>query len=112
MNSSGYREVKKFSERERHIIESKIRSHDRLESAWRSIEAADNERKLLVRVDNARPYTAKLSIQYFHENRMKSAPHLPHSPDLAPSDLYLFGYVKSCLAGLSFKNADQLRAAV
>jgi hypothetical protein len=28
-----------------------------------------------------------------------------------PSDFYLFGYVKRCLAGLSFK-ADQLLAAV
>jgi hypothetical protein len=33
-------------------------------------------------------------------------------PDLAPSDFYLFGYVKRCLAGLSFEVADQLLAAV
>jgi hypothetical protein len=43
---------------------------------------------------------------------MKSAPHHPYSPDLAPSDLYLFGYVKRCLAGLSFEDADQVLAAV
>jgi hypothetical protein len=43
---------------------------------------------------------------------MKSAPHPPHSPDLAPSHFYLFGYVKRCLAGLSFEDADQLLAAV
>jgi hypothetical protein len=30
-------------------------------SQWRSIEAAGNERKLLVHADNARPHTAKLS---------------------------------------------------
>jgi hypothetical protein len=34
----------------------------------RSIEAAGNERKLLVHADNARPHTAKLSTQYFNEN--------------------------------------------
>jgi histone-lysine N-methyltransferase SETMAR len=79
-------------------------------SQWCSIEAAGNERKLLVRAHNARPYTAKLSIQYFNENRMKSAPHLPYSPDLVPSDFYLFEYVKRCLTGLSSKNADQLLA--
>jgi hypothetical protein len=28
---------------------------------WRSIEAAGNQRKLLVHADNARPHTAKLS---------------------------------------------------
>jgi hypothetical protein len=43
---------------------------------------------------------------------MKSAPHPSYSPDLAPSDFRLFGYVKRCLAGLSFEDADQLLAAV
>jgi hypothetical protein len=50
---------------------------------------------------------------------MKSAPHppysilhTPYSPDLAPSDFYLFRYVERCLAGLSFEDADQLLAAV
>jgi hypothetical protein len=43
---------------------------------------------------------------------MKSVPHPPYSPDLAPSDFYLFGDVKRCLAGLSFEDADQLLAAV
>jgi hypothetical protein len=79
---------------------------------WRSIEAASNERKVLVHADNARLHTAKLSAQYFNENRMKSAPHSVYSPDLAPSDFYLFGYAKRCLADLSFEDADQLVAAV
>jgi hypothetical protein len=79
---------------------------------WRSIETPDNEPKLLVHADNACPHTAKLSAQYFDENRMKSAPHLRYSPDLAPSDFYLFGYVKQCLAGLSFEDAYQFLAAV
>jgi histone-lysine N-methyltransferase SETMAR len=43
---------------------------------------------------------------------MKSAPHPPYSPDLAPPGFYLFGYVKRCLAGLSFEDVDQLLAAV
>jgi hypothetical protein len=43
---------------------------------------------------------------------MKSAPHLPYSPDLAPSGFYYFGYVKRCLAALSFEDADQLLSAV
>jgi hypothetical protein len=51
----------------------------------RSIEAAGNERKLLVYADNARPHTAKLSTRYFNKNRMKSALHPPYSPDLASS---------------------------
>jgi hypothetical protein len=43
---------------------------------------------------------------------MTSAPHSPYSPDLAPPGFYLFGYVKRCLAGLSFDDADQFLAAV
>jgi hypothetical protein len=43
---------------------------------------------------------------------MKSAPHPPYSPDLAPTDFYPFRYVKRCLAGFSFDNADQFLAAV
>jgi histone-lysine N-methyltransferase SETMAR len=84
----------------------------KLLSQWLSIEAAGNERKLLVHADNVRPHTAKLSTQYFHENRMKSAPLPPYSPDLAPSDFYLFSHVKRCLAGLSFEDAGQFFAAV
>jgi hypothetical protein len=38
--------------------------------------------------------------------------HTPYSPDLAQPDFYLFKYVKRCLAGLSFEDANQLLAAV
>jgi hypothetical protein len=30
---------------------------------------------------------------------MKQAPHPPYSPDLAPSDFFLFGYAKGKLMG-------------
>jgi histone-lysine N-methyltransferase SETMAR len=81
-------------------------------SQWRSIEAAGNERKLLVHADDVRPHNAKLLTQYFNENQMKLATHPTYSPDLAPSDSYLFAYVKRCLAGLPFEDADELLAAV
>jgi hypothetical protein len=43
---------------------------------------------------------------------MKSVPHPPYSPVLAPSDFCLSQDVKRRLAGLSFEDADQLLAAV
>jgi hypothetical protein len=43
---------------------------------------------------------------------MKSAPHPSYSLDLVPSDFYLLGYVKRCLAGLSFEDVDQTLAIV
>jgi hypothetical protein len=41
------------------------------------------------------------------ENRMKTAPDPDYSPDLAPSNFYLFDYVKACLAGLSLESPDE-----
>jgi hypothetical protein len=38
-----------------------------------------------------------MSRDYIGLNRMKQAPHTPCSPDLAPSDFFLFGYVKGKL---------------
>jgi hypothetical protein len=35
---------------------------------------------------------------------MTNAPHSPYSPDVTPSDCYLFAYEKHCLAGISFAN--------
>jgi hypothetical protein len=43
---------------------------------------------------------------------MKSASYPPYSPNLAPSGICLFGYVKRCLAGFPSEDADQLLAAV
>jgi histone-lysine N-methyltransferase SETMAR len=40
---------------------------------------------------------AKMSRDYIGLNRMKQASHPPYSPDLEPSDFYLFGYVKGNL---------------
>jgi hypothetical protein len=38
--------------------------------------------------------------------RLVSSPHPPYSPDLAPSDFYLFGKVKNLLTGKKFASAD------
>jgi hypothetical protein len=43
---------------------------------------------------------------------MRQTLHSPYSSDLAPSDFYLFGYVKGCGTGLTFKDADSLFGAV
>jgi hypothetical protein len=40
-----------------------------------------------------------MSRDYIGLNRMKQAPHPLYSPDLAPSDFFLFGYIKGELMG-------------
>jgi histone-lysine N-methyltransferase SETMAR len=67
---------------------------------------------LIVHADNAKPHTAKSTIEYLQANAMKKAPHPPYSPDLAPSDFYLFGYVKGQLNGCSFTSGDELLSAI
>jgi hypothetical protein len=39
---------------------------------------------------------------------MKEAPHPPYSPDLAPSDFFLFRYVKGKLRGYRAKTPYEL----
>jgi hypothetical protein len=46
------------------------------------------------------------------QNSMQRAPHPAYSPDLAPSDFYLFGYVKHLLSGCEFPDRDSLLQAV
>jgi hypothetical protein len=38
---------------------------------------------------------------------MEQAPHPPYSPDLAPSDFYLFGSLKDRLQGQHFEDGDR-----
>jgi hypothetical protein len=45
------------------------------------------------------------------EHGLRMAPHPPYSPDLAPSDFFLFGYVKRALQGSEFQTVEKLLAA-
>jgi histone-lysine N-methyltransferase SETMAR len=63
-------------------------------SKWRRSQVGRTNRQLIVHADNARPHTAKMTSQSMEQNSMQRAAHPPHSPDLAPSDFYLFGYAK------------------
>jgi hypothetical protein len=58
--------------------------------------------------DNAQPHTAKMSRGYIGLNRMKQASHPLHSPDLAPLDFFLFGYVKGKLMGYPAETPSEL----
>jgi histone-lysine N-methyltransferase SETMAR len=81
-------------------------------SQWRRNQRGASDRKLLVHADNARPHTALASMNFLDAHGMKKAPHPPYSPDLAPSDFYLFGYLKHCLAGESFADSGELLQGV
>lgn len=81
-------------------------------AAWRAGQVGATDRKLIVHSDNARPHMAKKVNEFFANNGMTRAPHPPYSPDLAPCDFFLFGYIKERLKGRSFNDADQLLMAI
>ena len=59
-------------------------------------------------MDNARVHRAKWVTQFMLANRLTNAPHPPYSPDLAPSDFYLFGKLKHLIIGKEFAGPDDL----
>jgi histone-lysine N-methyltransferase SETMAR len=67
---------------------------------------------LIIHADNARSHTAQRILRFCWENRLEIAPHLPYSPDLAPSDFFLFGHVKHALEGDEFPSEEALLAAI
>jgi hypothetical protein len=81
-------------------------------SKWRRTQVGSANRNLIVYADNARPHTATMTSQLMEQNSMQRALHPAHSPDLAPSDFYLFGYGKQLLSGCQFADQDSLLQAV
>jgi histone-lysine N-methyltransferase SETMAR len=67
---------------------------------------------LIIHADHAKTHTAQRTHKNGQENRLEIAPHLPYSPDLAPSDFFLFGHVKHALEGDEFTSEEALLAAI
>jgi hypothetical protein len=78
-----------------------------LESRW-----AGRVPGLIIHADNARSDIARKTFKFFPENRLEMAPHPPSSPDLAPSDFFLFWHVKHVLKGAEFTSEETLLAAI
>jgi histone-lysine N-methyltransferase SETMAR len=52
--------------------------------------AVSQEQKLVIHMDNSPIHKSKAAIQRIASMRVKLAHHPPYSPDLAPSDFFLF----------------------
>jgi hypothetical protein len=75
--------------------------------SWRTQQG-----KLWLDADNARPHTATVSTNDITDNEIKRAPHPPYSPDLAPSDFFLFGYMKKKLMGYRAESESELLVGI
>jgi len=60
---------------------------------------------VMLHIDNARPHLVPGKIR---ELGLVRLPHPPYSPDLAPSDFFLFGYLKYLLRGKTFASHTEL----
>jgi histone-lysine N-methyltransferase SETMAR len=72
----------------------------------------DEGRKFVVHADNAGAHTAQKCRTFCEANGLRLAPHPPYSPDLAPADFFLCGYVKKCLKVMVFRSYEELLNAI
>jgi hypothetical protein len=64
---------------------------------------------MIVYADNAGPYAAKCGIEH---NHLKRVSYPPYSPNLAPSDFDLFGYVKHQIQGHDLTERAELISTI
>lgn len=68
------------------------------------------KKKVLFHQDNAPCHTSKVTMAKLNELHFQLLPHPPYSPDLAPSDFYLFARLKQMLAGKRFRSNEEVTA--
>ena len=66
---------------------------------------------VLLQQDNARVHTCKVAMDAVEWNGYELIPHLAYSPDLAPSDFFLFPNLKKDIRGLYFRSDEEVTAA-
>ena len=76
-----------------------------LDNAFHEFIHTNNINNIIVHFDNARPH---LIDDFLNTYKIRRLPHPPYSPDLAPSDFFLFGYLKMKLEGCVFNNPREL----
>ncbi|KAG6800714.1 Ammar1 transposase [Apis mellifera caucasica] len=69
-----------------------------------------NRKGVVFHHDNARPHTSLVTRQKLLELSWDVLPHPPYSPDLAPSDYFLFRSLQNSLNGKNFNNDDDIKS--
>ena len=62
--------------------------------------------------DNAPPHRAARVHHFFDDNNFEVVPHAPYSPDLAPSNFWLFPTMKDTLHGRTFSSRSTLATLI
>lgn len=61
--------------------------------------------------DNAEPHTSRVTTSLLESFQWDILTNPPHSPNLAPSDIHLFSYLKRYLGGTHFSSNEELASA-
>jgi transposase len=72
------------------------------------VEKGTSQTDLILHFDNAACHKARLISDRIERAKLRVMPQPPYSPDLAPSDFFLFGYLKRRLRGKCCKTAEDL----
>jgi transposase len=70
--------------------------------------SGEQSEHLIVHWDNARSHSAGMIKKSIEGSNLVILPQPPYSPDLAPSDFFLFGYMKNQLRGKKSENTTEL----
>lgn len=81
---------------------------DRLDAALHEKRSQYNGDVILLH-DNAKPHTAFNTQKKLRQLGWEVLNHPPYSPDLAPSDYYLFRSLSNYLRGKKFSNIDEVK---
>lgn len=67
---------------------------------------------MLFHQDNAPAHWAYATQQFLCENNLEVVSHAPYSPDLAPSDFWLFPTMEDTLRGRTFTSHAAIASAI
>ena len=84
----------------------------KLKARIRRVRPALKMSKILLQYDNARRHTSLKTRQVVSSFAWTTISHPPYSPDLAPSDFYLFGPLKERLRGQHFSSDEEVKTTI
>ena len=85
---------------------------DQLRTAIREKRLGKLSKGVLLQQDNARVHTCKVVMDVVERNGYELILHPAYSPDLAPSDFFLFPNLKKDIRGLHFRSDEEVVTAV
>ena len=84
----------------------------KLVSYYEKKRPAQKCKNLLLHYDNARPHIANRVREFLTSNDIIRVANPAYSPDLSPSDYFLFPGLKATLEMKSYKSVDELKAEI